>query len=154
MTGFCKTRVPNSLAEQLAQIQNDPVALKEFGIEFAAQQCQELLTGEYPAPVLHFYTLNLEKVVYGVLEKLGILSPDKVAMANESDAATQVATGSAWARVGDQVTCLYGTGTVLALDEHTAAATVELQLVPNGEENTSSHALAFLQKGKYQKLFG
>jgi methylenetetrahydrofolate reductase (NADPH) len=46
MAGFCKTRVPIALAEQLAHIQHDPVALKEFGIEFAAQQCQELLTGE------------------------------------------------------------------------------------------------------------
>jgi methylenetetrahydrofolate reductase (NADPH) len=166
MTGFCKTRVPIELTQQLEQIQHDPVALKEFGIEYAAQQCRELLTGDDPAPVLHFYTLNLEKVVYGVLEKLGCL--DRLPVdANENDAATQVATGSAWARVGDTVTCLYGIGIVLELNDHTAAATVKI--IQNHQDHkdgntttndghtsqtkTKNPPLAFLQKGQYQKMF-
>jgi len=148
MTGFCKTRVPAELESALEKIKDDATAVKEFGIEFGTQQCLQLLEGDDAPPVLHFYTLNLEKVVYGILEKLGLLSC--AASVNESDAATQVATGSAWARVGDKVTSIYGTGTVLEMDNATAAATVQIDswIMAAGQK-----PIAFLQKGQYKKVF-
>ena len=148
MTSFCKTRVPVELERKLEQLKEDPAAVKEFGIEFGTQQCQELLQGDDTPPVLHFYTLNLEKVVYGILKNLGLLSEETVS--NESDAATQVATGSAWARVGDKVTSIYGAGTVIELDSATAAATIQIDswVLNKGQKPT-----AVLQKGQYKKVF-
>jgi methylenetetrahydrofolate reductase (NADPH) len=91
MTAFCKTRVPESLRTTLTALQADEDSedkIKEFGIQFGAEQCRQLLAGDEPPPVLHFYTLNLEKVVYGVLIELGLLSATAVA---ENAAAESVA---------------------------------------------------------------
>ena len=43
--------------------------LQEFGIREGVDMCRKLLEGG--APGLHFYTLNLEKVVVGILKGLG-----------------------------------------------------------------------------------
>ena len=53
--------------------------------------------------------LNLEKVTYGILEGLGY---EVKAAADEKDAASMVAKGSAWARVGDTVKTSDGDGIV------------------------------------------
>jgi methylenetetrahydrofolate reductase (NADPH) len=81
MTGFCKTRVPESLRTTLMSLaaDNDEDKIKDFGIQFGAEQCRQLLACDDPPPVLHFYTLNLEKVVYGVLIELGLLTATAVA---------------------------------------------------------------------------
>jgi Methylenetetrahydrofolate reductase len=157
MTKFCKTRVPHDLAQKMEALQSAHAdAVKQFGIDFGAQLCRDILDQKYAVhphniPVLHFYTLNLEKVVYGVLEQLGWSSgcclTDK---ANESDAATMAAVGSAWARVGDVVTTPYGIGTVVALNEKTGQASITLKAwtMAAGQNPT-----AILQKGQYQKQF-
>ena len=146
MTGFCKTRVPPALMAKLDDLKDDAEAVKQFGIDFGVQMCQELLEGDDPAPALHFYTLNLEKVVYGILEQLSLIA--QPAVVNESDAATQVATGSAWARVGDKVESEFGTGTVEELDNATAAATVMIEKwFVDGMSNP-----VVLRKGQYKKL--
>lgn len=44
--------------------------MKEFGIEHGAKMCQELVDAGFNG--LHLYTLNLETVTYGVLDKLGL----------------------------------------------------------------------------------
>lgn len=144
MTKFCKTRVPPSIAERVEAADD----VKALGVEIGAEMCQALLKGPEPPSVLHFYTLNLEKVVYGILQKLGFMAPD--VETNEADAATQVATGSAWARVGDSVSSVYGQGVVTHLDPVTAAARVELS---NWELANSQKPVAFLQKGHYKKIF-
>ena len=149
MTAFCKTRVPPALQEKLDSLQDDPEAVKQFGIDYGAQMCQELVQGgdNEPAPVLHFYTLNLEKVVYGILEKMNVLA--QPAVVHESDAASQVATGSAWARVGDTVESEFGTGIVEKMDIVTATATVMIEhWLVEGMSNP-----IVLEKGKYKKVF-
>lgn len=65
MTKFCKTRVPESL-----QIPAEADDIKEQGVNFLTKLCQDLAKCCEPPKVLHFYTLNLEKVVQGVLENL------------------------------------------------------------------------------------
>jgi len=148
MTGFCKSRVPPALQEKMDALKDDKDAVKQFGIDYGVQMCQELLTGgDEPAPVLHFYTLNLEKVVYGVLEQLKLLA--KPAVVNESDADSQVATGSAWARVGDKVQSEFGTGIVEKMDAITATATVMIEKwLVEGKSNP-----IVLEKGQYKKVF-
>merc|ERR1711953_1515766 len=51
---------------------------KEWGIEMGAELCDKLLKAG--APGLHFYTLNLEKVVVGILLKLGLITAEQAAM--------------------------------------------------------------------------
>jgi methylenetetrahydrofolate reductase (NADPH) len=62
--------------------------IKLFGIQYGVEQCQQIMypTTEIlaryplytPPPVLHFYTLNLEKVVIGILTELGYIQPPPV----------------------------------------------------------------------------
>lgn len=141
MTKFCKTRVPDEVRTKMDAIQNDADAIKEYGMEFGASICKELLDAG-KVNVLHFYTLNLEKVVYGVLDKVG-LSDNALASSNEADANTQIAKGSAWARVGDTVRCAQGQGTVVELNKETGAAVIALE---GGEQVT-------VAKSDYQKVF-
>mmetsp|Transcript_21053 Transcript_21053/g.29280 ORF Transcript_21053/g.29280 Transcript_21053/m.29280 type:complete len:421 (+) Transcript_21053:80-1342(+) len=107
MSKFCKTRVTPALDEALEAIKDDAEAVKKFGVDFGTQMCQELMTtsDNYEGvPVLHFYTLNLEKVVYGIMDQLGLSTNGNLSeKTDESDAKDMVAVGSAWARVGDTV---------------------------------------------------
>jgi hypothetical protein len=106
--------------------------------------CQELM--EIGVDVLHFYTLNLEKVTFGILKGLGY---DVKGVADESDEQTMVAKGSAWARVGDKVKTIYGSGTVSEIrSDGTASVTIESWRLAAGQTPT-----AFLQKEHYSKIF-
>ena len=147
MTKFCKARVPAKLAADMAAIQDDAAAVKQYGTDYIAQMCRDMIASGH-VKVLHFYTLNLEKVVYGVLDALG-LSTDAVSQSNELDADSQVATGSAWARVGDRVKTIYGTGIVKEINQADASAAVEIEswLMAGGQKPT-----AYLQKGSYTKI--
>jgi hypothetical protein len=143
MTKFCKTRVPAALKEKMDSISKDADAVKAFGIEFGAQMCRELT--EMGIEVLHFYTLNLEKVTYGILEKLGYTIEGQ---ADEKDAATMVAKGSAWARVGDTVKSIYGSGTVAEIrKDGIAQIVIDSWLMADGQKPT-----AYLGKEQYQKI--
>ena len=138
MTKFCKTRVPDALRANMEAIKDDPDAIKKFGMAFGAELCTAILPH---TPVLHFYTLNLEKVVYGTLDEMGI-STNALAAVNEADAATQMAKGSAWAREGDLVKCEHGQGKVVELDQATGTAKIEI----------SPDNIVTMKKGDYTKI--
>lgn len=138
MTKFCKTRVPSELRAKMDNLKDDPDKVKAFGVEFGIQMCQDLI--EIGVEVLHFYTLNLEKITYGILDGLGY---EVKGIVDESDATTMVAKGSAWARVGDKVKTSKGEGTVTAIDNN-GSATVEFP----GEESTAT-----FKKEDYSKVF-
>jgi methylenetetrahydrofolate reductase (NADPH) len=55
-TKMCGSSIPTELRAQLDSIREDRAAVVECGIEWAANQCRELL--EQEAPGIHFYTLN------------------------------------------------------------------------------------------------
>jgi methylenetetrahydrofolate reductase (NADPH) len=55
-TALCGARIPGPLAAKLEELSGDDLAAAEFGIEYATQQCRELL--DAGAPGIHFYTLN------------------------------------------------------------------------------------------------
>jgi len=138
MTKFCKTRVPKSLEEKMDSMKDDLAAVKKFGVEFGAEICRSLL--DSGAPILHFYTLNLEKVVYGITDELGITS-GLIQKSNESDAKDMVAVGSAWARAGDTVKSSAGQGVVKEIKAD-GTAVVDI----DGKETA-------LAKGSYEKVF-
>eukprot|EP00543_Licmophora_paradoxa_P003053 CAMPEP_0202454544 /NCGR_PEP_ID=MMETSP1360-20130828/12242_1 /ASSEMBLY_ACC=CAM_ASM_000848 /TAXON_ID=515479 /ORGANISM="Licmophora paradoxa, Strain CCMP2313" /LENGTH=370 /DNA_ID=CAMNT_0049073883 /DNA_START=145 /DNA_END=1257 /DNA_ORIENTATION=- len=147
MSKFCKTRVPEYLSEKMESLKDDADALKAFGVEFGASVCKELM--EFGVEVLHFYTLNLEKVVYGILDNIG-MGKELSAQTNEADAASMVAVGSAWARPGDKVKCKYGTGTV---QEVQSSGSVVIKLETYSSEDYKEPT-ATIEKGEYEKIGG
>ncbi len=69
-TQMCGAKIPPALRQKLDEIgANDEAAMK-FGIEYATQQCAELLRAG--APGLHFYTLNKAHSTVQVLKNLGL----------------------------------------------------------------------------------
>lgn len=77
MTELCKTRLPEGLMERAEKANTSDEAFKAFGIQEGVDMCKKLLEGG--APGLHFYTLNLEKVVVGILKGLGKISDKQAA---------------------------------------------------------------------------
>eukprot|EP00933_Yihiella_yeosuensis_P025772 TRINITY_DN199_c0_g1_i4.p1 TRINITY_DN199_c0_g1~~TRINITY_DN199_c0_g1_i4.p1 ORF type:complete len:819 (-),score=253.25 TRINITY_DN199_c0_g1_i4:361-2817(-) len=75
MTNLCKTRLPPGLLERAEKANTSDEAFKAWGIEEGVALCKQLLDGG--APGLHFYTLNLEKVVVGILKGLGKVTPEQ-----------------------------------------------------------------------------
>ena len=69
-TQLCGAKIPPALAARLDAIGTDDAAAVEFGIEYATQQCAELLKAGVPG--LHFYTLNKAASTVRVLQNLGL----------------------------------------------------------------------------------
>ncbi len=69
-TAMCGARIPAPLAAKLDAIGDDEAAATEFGIEYATEQCGDLLSKG--APGIHFYTLNKAHSTVRVLKNLGL----------------------------------------------------------------------------------
>ena len=138
MTKFCKTRVPKDLEEKMDSMKDDPDAVKKFGVTFGSEICRSLL--DSGVEILHFYTLNLEKVVYGITDDLGI-TKGLVEKSDEKDAKDMVAVGSALARVGDKVKGSAGEGVVKEMKKD-GTAVIEV----DGKD-------VEMAKGSYEKVF-
>jgi methylenetetrahydrofolate reductase (NADPH) len=74
-TALCGAGLPPSLMAKLEKYTNDDVACAEFGIEYATQQCAELL--RHGTVGLHFYTLNKFRSTAQILRNLHLSSPSK-----------------------------------------------------------------------------
>jgi methylenetetrahydrofolate reductase (NADPH) len=59
---------PADLAARLHEVEDDPEAVREIGVEVAGDLCRELLDGG--APGLHFYTLNRSTATREIYESL------------------------------------------------------------------------------------
>src|SRR6476659_8044023 len=69
-TALCGSRIPEPLAAALDKFGDDDAAVAEFGIQYAATQCRDLLANG--APGIHFYTLNKAPSTVAVLKNLGL----------------------------------------------------------------------------------
>lgn len=90
MTALCKTRVPEGLMERAEAANTSDEAFKAWGIQEGVDMCRAILEGG--APGLHFYTLNLEKVVIGILLGLKKITEEQAAdfTSGDGDAKTMV----------------------------------------------------------------
>ena len=69
-TALCGARLPAPLLSRLDALGENDDAVREFGIEYATQQCSELLRGGIPG--LHFYTLNKAHSTARIMANLGL----------------------------------------------------------------------------------
>jgi methylenetetrahydrofolate reductase (NADPH) len=69
-TALCGSKIPARLAARLDALGTDDAASAEFGIEYATQQCAELIA--QGAPGIHFYTLNKAPSCVRVVQNLGL----------------------------------------------------------------------------------
>ncbi|KAF9327864.1 hypothetical protein BG006_008895 [Podila minutissima] len=77
ITNLAKIRVPATLTESLKPIKNDDQKVKDFGVQLAADTIQRLLAAGITG--FHICTLNLEKSVRLILERVGFVIPATVA---------------------------------------------------------------------------
>lgn len=69
-TQLCGAKIPSALRVKLDELGSDDQAALQFGIEYATQQCEELLHAGVPG--LHFYTLNKAHSTVQVVKNLGL----------------------------------------------------------------------------------
>lgn len=72
IAGMCGAAIPEELSSRLAAAaeDNDLEAQTQIGVEFAIQQCRELI--EQGVPGLHFYALNKSHACKMILDALGL----------------------------------------------------------------------------------
>ncbi|KAF9987812.1 hypothetical protein BGZ75_010438 [Mortierella antarctica] len=73
ITNLAKILVPASVQEALEPIKTDDQKVKDYGVELAASIIQQLLSAGITG--FHICTLNLEKSVRLILERVGFVSP-------------------------------------------------------------------------------
>jgi methylenetetrahydrofolate reductase (NADH) len=64
----CGVVIPNKIMSDLEKVKNDRHAIVEYGIDYALNQCRELLKNG--APGIHFYTLNKSRSTLKILQSL------------------------------------------------------------------------------------
>jgi len=69
-TTLCGAGLPKPLLSELEQRAEDDEAATQYGIEYATNQCRELL--REGAPGIHFYTLNKARSTTAILKNLGV----------------------------------------------------------------------------------
>jgi methylenetetrahydrofolate reductase (NADPH) len=69
-TALCGAALPAPLLARLEKYMDDDEGCAEFGIEYATQQCAELLRAGVPG--LHFYTLNKVRSTAAVVRNLSL----------------------------------------------------------------------------------
>jgi methylenetetrahydrofolate reductase (NADPH) len=69
-TRFMQTRIPPEWLETLEPIKDDDAAVRDVGTKLVAELCRKIL--ENGTLQLHFYTMNLEKATFMILDELEI----------------------------------------------------------------------------------
>ena len=69
------SRFPAKLLKSLRRCDSNPASIEKVGIQYATEQCSELLNNEVEG--IHFYTLNKSEATKGIFESLGINKTSK-----------------------------------------------------------------------------
>jgi methylenetetrahydrofolate reductase (NADPH) len=65
---MCGAKIPHALLVKLEGLESDPAAVANAGIEYATQQCRDLLANNIDC--IHFYTLNKSKATVEICNAL------------------------------------------------------------------------------------
>ena len=68
ITRFCGATIPERLMRDLERIQGEPEAVHSYGVDYATEQCLDLLA--YSVPGIHFYTLNKSRATQEIIGRL------------------------------------------------------------------------------------
>lgn len=68
MVSMCGSEIPIDLIDQIKKHQDDKKAMKKIGVEFAIEQCRQLLNSDVAG--IHFYTLNKASATKEVLKNI------------------------------------------------------------------------------------
>ncbi len=69
-TALCGAALPAPFVARLDELGDDDAAVTQFGIEYCARQCEELIREGVPG--IHFYTLNRAHSTVAVVRHLGL----------------------------------------------------------------------------------
>jgi methylenetetrahydrofolate reductase (NADPH) len=67
---MCGAKIPQRLLTKLEAVESDPDAVHRTGVEYALNQCRDLLFNDCDG--LHFYTLNKSKATVEICRSLGV----------------------------------------------------------------------------------
>ena len=70
ITALCGAVFPSDLARRLEAVKDDAQAQFEVGVDYAIEQCRELI--EAGVPGMHFYVLNKSQACQRILDALGL----------------------------------------------------------------------------------
>ncbi len=68
ITSLCGAQIPTELERALSDVEHDDALTMQVGVEWATQQCRELLARG--APGIHFYTLNKSPATRSIFQSL------------------------------------------------------------------------------------
>lgn len=68
IASMCRAAIPSSLSDRLEAVQEDKSAQFEIGVEYAIEQCRDLLQNGVPG--IHFYVLNRSQACEAILDAL------------------------------------------------------------------------------------
>ena len=69
ITALCGAQFPAALARPLEEAKDDPAGQFEIGVEYAIEQCRELMAAGVPG--MHFYVLNKSQACQRIFDALG-----------------------------------------------------------------------------------
>ena len=69
-TTLCCSKIPPRLESELAKVENDDDAAVEVGIEYATEQCEDLI--KHGVSGIHFYSLNKSHSLQAICKNLGL----------------------------------------------------------------------------------
>lgn len=67
---MCGAKIPQRLLTKLEAVEHDPEAVLRTGVQYATNQCRDLLFNDCDG--LHFYTLNKSKATVEICRSLGV----------------------------------------------------------------------------------
>lgn len=67
---MCGAKIPHTLLQCLEQVENDPQAVYDAGVNYAIEQCQNLIGNRVEG--LHFYTLNRSQATVEIVRALRV----------------------------------------------------------------------------------
>lgn len=75
MIAFCDTKVPERILTELSSIQDDPEAVRQYGVDLAVGMSTRLILSKVTESI-HLYTMNNEETIRDIVKKLNkVLAP-------------------------------------------------------------------------------